>query len=174
MLVDLHVVHERNRLKLIKGERVDPVAMASNTKLMTDLKKAMGIHPEQLIKRTAGDSKATIADAAGKFDAMPPALRDQMWLEELLLLFQQYHTPSPREDGDGYQLDDIGLFGQTRCRTCACSKCGQKNFVGINIDEVTDYLAKKGTLEELEPEPPVTIVDIPVSDMADDELSSDA
>lgn len=164
MLCDLQVVHERNRLKLLAGDRtVDTTDLLETAKLITELKKALNIHPEQVAKRAKQAEGGSIAEAAARFDSMPREVRDRFLAEELLILWQQYHQPSPRSDMGGYQLDDVGLFGATRCRTCACSKCGTRNYAGFAIDEITKYLADKGWLVPTEQTP----VDVHVAHAAD-------
>jgi hypothetical protein len=143
MLCDLHVVHERNRLKLLKGERIDANALLDTTRMIADLKKALGIHPDQLQKRVDKDRTGSLADAVARFESMPQAVRDKFLAEELLLLWQMYQTPSPRGDGSGYQLDEVGLFGATRCATCACAKCGHVNFRGLSVEQIQGWLEKK-------------------------------
>lgn len=155
LLCDLHVLHERNRLKLLKGDAVDVAAMGENTKLVADLKKALGIHPDQLSKRVQSEQGGSLGDAVAKLaDPKWRALRERFWLEEQLTLYQMHVSPSPRPDGDGYQLDEIGLFGHSKCRTCHCVGCGTRNFHGIAVKEVEEYLIEKGVLEPLPDEPP--------------------
>lgn len=146
MLCDLQILHERNRLKILSGQKVDAADLLETTKMISDLKKALGIHPDQLARRVDKEKSASVADAAARFQALPEALRDKFQLEEFLLLYQMYMTPSPRPDSGGYQLDEVGLFAQTRCRTCACSKCQTRNFVGISIDEVEQHLIQHGVI----------------------------
>lgn len=146
MLCDLQVAHERNRLKLLSGQVHDAKELIDTAKLLSELKKALNIHPEQVAKRAKQEEGGSIAEAAARFDAMPQEVRDRFLAEELLILFQMYATPSPRDDMGGYQLDEVGLFGATRCRTCACAKCGTRNYAGLAIDDVTRYLADKGYL----------------------------
>jgi hypothetical protein len=151
-LCDLQIVHERNRLKLLNGDRIEAQEMLETTKLITELKKALNIHPEQVAKRVKAEEGGSIAEAAARFEALPKEVRDRFLAEELLILYQQYMQPSPREDSGGYQLDEVGLFGATRCRTCHCSKCGQRNYAGFSIDEVETHLVARGWLV---PENPV-------------------
>lgn len=170
LLCDLHVLHERNRLKLLKGQQVDVAAMGENTKLITDLKKALGIHPDQLAKRVQEKTEGSLGDAVAKLaDPKWRQLRERFWLEEQLVLYQMYVTPSPRLDGDGHQLDEIGLFAHAKCRTCHCVGCGTRNFHGIPVQEVEQYLIAKGVLEPID-EIPVIVLD---DDMDDDEANAD-
>lgn len=149
MLCDLHLIHERNRLKMLSGIKVDERSVMDTTKIMMDMKKALGIAPDQLAKRVQKETGSTIAEAVSKMGSFEQAreLRDRFFAEELLTLWQQYQTPSPRPEDNGYQLDEVGLFGQTRCRTCHCAKCGHRNFAGLSIEEIEAHLQKRGLLE---------------------------
>lgn len=146
LLCDLQVVHERNRMKLLNGDRVAAQDMLENAKLITEMKKALNIHPEQVARRVKQEEGGSIAEAAARFEAMPKEVRDRFLAEELLILYQQFVSPSPREDMGGFQLDEVGLFGATRCRTCACAKCGTRNYAGFTIEEVERHLVDKGWL----------------------------
>lgn len=149
-LCDLAVVHERNRMKLLTGAKgFDAYATLDTVKMISELKKALGIHPDQLAKRAKDEEKGSISEAAAKFDAMPEEVKDRFLAEELLILFQQYVSPSPRDDTGGYQVDEVGLFGATRCRTCHCSKCGTRNYAGFSFEEVTEHLVTKGYLKPI-------------------------
>jgi len=79
-----------------------------------------------------------------------------------------YHTPSPRGEGDGYQLDEIGLFGATRCATCDCAACGHTNFRGLSIEQITKYLKDKGYIVEA-PADATELVQIQVAPPSDEE-----
>lgn len=170
MLCDLAVVHERNRLKLLEGKgRVDGDVMIDTAKAITELKKALGIHPDQLAKRAKEEERGSIAEAVAKFEAMPDEVKDRFLAEELLILYQQYCSVSPRDDMGGYQLDDVGLFGATRCRTCHCAKCGTRNFAGFTITEIEEYLREKGWLKPVQasPETPVAVSQATPEPLAD-------
>jgi hypothetical protein len=149
LLCDLLVVNERLRLKMLSNEKVENTDFKSVVDNINQLKKLLGIHPDQLAKRVAETQEGSFTQLVARVQAMPEfrELREQHWVEELIMLFQMYHQPSMRPDMDGYQLDDVGLLGMTGCRTCACSGCGQRNFAGLQIDEVQAYLEKKGVLE---------------------------
>lgn len=155
LLCDLHVIHERNRLKLLKGEYVDPKTMEGNIGAMVNLKKALGIHPDQLAKKVQEEISGTVSEAVVKLETHEHgrALRARYWLEEMLIAWQMYMTASPRKDTGGYQLDEIGLFGLTKCRTCHCAKCGHRNFVGVSVEEVERYLVQQGVLWPADPVP---------------------
>lgn len=158
-LCDMHVVQERNRLKFLTADKgFDPHLASENTKQIAELKRALGIHPDQLAKRVKDTKEGSLADAVARFETMPPALRDKFLAEELLILWQQYHTPSPRGEGDGYQLDEVGLFGATRCATCACAKCGQRNYRGLPIDQIEAWLQHRGDLTLEEDLPKIEVV----------------
>lgn len=159
MLCDLQVVHERNRLRLLSGKAPEAKEMIETSTLITNLKKALGIHPDQLEKKAKEKQGSSVADAVARFEAMPKEVRDKFLAEEFLILYQQYMTPSPRGEGAGYQLDEVGLFGATRCRTCECSGCGRRNYAGFNIEEVEAYLVKKENLV-LDPEEPEELEDL--------------
>lgn len=150
MLCDLAVVHERNRMKLLTGQGVNSDDMIDTAKAISELKKALGIHPDQLAKRAKDEEKGSISEAAAKFEAMPDEVKDRFIAEELLILLQMYVTPSPRDDMAGFQIDEVGLFGATRCRTCACSKCGTRNYAGFSFEEIKDYLEERGWIKRLD------------------------
>lgn len=151
LLLDLHIVHERYRLKLLAGIKIDERSMIDTTTLMMQMKKALGIAPDQLAKRVQAKTGSTIAEAVSKMGSYESwrELRDRFWVEELLVLWQMYMTPSPRPEDNGYQIDEVGLFGQTRCMTCACAECGHRNYAGLSITQIESYLKKKGALEVL-------------------------
>jgi len=155
-LCDLLIVSDRNRLKILKGEKVDPFEQKGLTDQIVNLKKALGIHPDQLAKRVQSQTGGSIGELVKRLEEIPNwrEIRDKFWVEEMLQVFQMYMTPSPREDLGGYQLDDIGLFGLTRCRTCACAKCGHRNYVGISIDEIEGKLVEEGVLVQIESKKP--------------------
>jgi hypothetical protein len=150
MLCDLAVVHERNRMKLLTGKGADADAMIDTAKAISELKKALGIHPDQLARLAKDQERGSIAEATAKFETMPDEVKERFLAEELLVLFQQYVSPSPRDDMGGYQVDEVGLFGATRCRTCHCSKCNTRNYAGFTVDEVVGHLVEKGYLKPLE------------------------
>jgi hypothetical protein len=145
MLCDLQMQQERQRLKLLRATPdFNAGTLLDLSKAVVELKKALGIHPDQLAKRVDPDRQGSIAEAIKKLSPggvdRARELRDRFFLEEMLQLWKMYHTPSPNPNSGGYQLDDIRLFAHTKCRTCACSRCGQRNFVGIDIEEIEEYL----------------------------------
>lgn len=150
MLCDLHILLERNRMKVLKGERVETDALSSATTQMDKLLKAAGIHPDQLAKRVNKGSETSIsaAIAAMEDDEDYKIVRDRHWVEELMQMWMMYMTISA--DGLGYQLDDIGLFGLTRSRPQVCPKCNTEIFCGIEIEEIEKYLIRRGVLTEVE------------------------
>lgn len=178
MLLDLTLLMERLRFRQAKDEKgkATEFQMQSMTKQIVELEKALNIHPDQLAKQQKDKEGGTIGEAVRRLEeANPIELREKWFAEELLVLYQMYHQPSPRQNMDGYQLDDVGLFGLTRCRTCSCSHCGTKNYAGLNIGEVEGWLAKKGFLTEVENDL-IEVEDEEVEDGADlpDEESADA
>lgn len=152
LLCDLLIVSERQRMKILKGEKVDPYDQKGVTEQIIQLKKALNIHPEQLAKRVQQQTAGTVGELVRRMEEMGiwAEIRDKFWVEELLMLFQMYNSPSPRENMGGYQLDEVGFFGQTRCRTCACAKCGHRNVMGLSQEEVEEFLKKRGVLQEIE------------------------
>ena len=146
LLCDLHVLSERHRLKVLQGQAVDPRTQADVLTSLQDLKKALGVHPDQLAKRNHSKVDASIGAAAARLEAMGDwrLLRQRFWAEELLQAFQMYMTPNAQ--GTGYQLDEVGLFGLTRSRPHDCPKCGQRSFSGIAIEEIEQWLVEHGHL----------------------------
>jgi hypothetical protein len=159
-LCDLLIVSDRHRLKILKGDKVDAFDQKGITDQIVNLKKALGIHPDQLAKRVQSQTGGSIGELVKRLEELPNwrEIRDKFWTEELLQIFQMYMTPSPREDLGGYQLDEIGLFGLTRCRTCACSNCGHRNFVGISMDEIEGKLVEDGVLVQIETKKPKALL----------------
>lgn len=154
MLLDLMLLQERLRFRALQSEKKNEVAdveykMQSLTKQIVELKKAMGIHADQLAKLQKDKEGGSIGDAVRRLAEMGgyEAMRQQAFLEELILIFQMYITPSPRTDMEGYQLDDIGLYGLTKTRLVHCPNCGEENWAGINIREIEAYLVEKGALK---------------------------
>lgn len=150
MLLDLNLLMDRLRFRAAKEERIKDIEyqLQQITKQVVDLEKALNIHPDQLAKQQREKEGGTIGDAVRRFDeANPVELRERWFAEELLMLFQMYHTPSPRQNMGGYQLDEVGLFGMTRCRTCACGHCGERNYAGLKISEIEEWLVGKGYLK---------------------------
>jgi hypothetical protein len=152
MLLDLNLLMDRLRYRQGKSGTVrDTEALIGDiTKQILALEKALNIHPDQLVKQQRDKEGGTIGEAVRRLeDSTPHELRERWFAEELLMLFQMYHQPSPRNNMGGYQLDEVGLFGATRCRTCACHKCGERNYAGLSIDEITVWLREKGLLREV-------------------------
>lgn len=148
-LCDLLVLQERYRFSAASGKPQDAHAVSDNIKLISVLKDAMNIHPKQVAKRVEVSTSGTVGEAVARMESMQgrAELQAKFFLEELLLLYQMYHTPSPRDDTGGYQIDEVGLFGVTKCATCHCASCGTHNFRGLSVDEIETHLASKGVIE---------------------------
>jgi hypothetical protein len=152
MLLDLTLLLDRIRFRQAKDQKgkTEEFQIQQLTKQIVELEKALNIHPDQLAKQQKEKEGGTIGEAVRRLEETNAIELRERWLaEELLVLFQMYHTPSPRSNMGGYQLDDVGLFGATRCRTCECAKCGTRNYAGLQIDEIESWLAKKGFLKEV-------------------------
>ena len=153
MLCDLHILTERGRMNVLQGKgAVSDDMFKGATDALQKLKRALGIHPDQLAKRVQEHEDSSVAAAVARLSALGDwrTVRAKFFIEEMIQAYQMYM--SLNADGSGYQLDEIGLFGMTKCRTCSCTKCGHRNFAGISIDEVEQFLVEKGALE-LIPEP---------------------
>lgn len=148
MLCDLHIQWERIRMRQNKGQRIDADLLQSLTKQMADLKKMLGIHPDQVKNRNKGKEELTVGAAVSRLDALNwTELRERFWIEELIQLWMMYHTP--KADGNGYQLDEVGLYGLTKSKVVDCPKCSTKHFGGLDIVEITKYLETKGWIVPL-------------------------
>lgn len=149
-LCDIQTLAERYRMQMLTGQRVDIKDRASVGQDIERLKKALGIHPDQLAKRSQDKIETSIGAVAAKLDVDQwRVMRAKFWLEELIQIYQMYMQP--RADGVGYQMDEVGLYGMTKCRTCLCPVCGTRNFVGIKIQEIERKLIEEGLLEPLDP-----------------------
>lgn len=149
MLLDLTLLLERIRFRQAKDQKgkTEEYQIQQLTKQIVELEKSLNIHPDQLAKQQKEKEGGTIGEAVRRLEETNSVELRERWLaEELLVLFQMYHTPSPRGNMGGHQLDDVGLFGLTRCRTCSCSKCGTRNYAGLSIDEIERWLQDKGFL----------------------------
>lgn len=146
LLCDLHIVNERHRTKILQGVPVDSRAQSDLLAKISDLKKALGIHPDQLAKRNQSKSDVSIGAMAAHLESLGNyrELRERFWVEELLQMYQMYMTPSA--DGLRYQLDEVGLFGLTRSKPCLCPQCGHRVFAGLDIQEIEAWLVTKGAL----------------------------
>lgn len=150
-LCDLHILQERVRMDRVSGKRaVNPIDAAALVDELQKLKKALGIHPDQLKNKVQDKIDTTIGAAAQRLEGMGNyrELRARFFLEEALQLWQMYNTP--KADGQGYQLDEPGLFALTRCRTCHCSTCKTRNYVGWTVDEIETMLKDRGIIAEVE------------------------
>lgn len=148
-LCNLLIMDERQQLLVLQGKKTDLFDVKATTDMIVTLKKALNIHPDQVAKRSQDAQGGSVAEVAARLDAMGNAkdIRERFFVEEALQMYQMYHQPSPRDDAGGYQLDELGLFSLTRCRTCECPRCGSRNYVGISIDELETYLLGHGVLE---------------------------
>jgi hypothetical protein len=151
LLCSLLVAQSRFQMRLLAGESVDEVKFAKIVDQIPKIKESLDIHPNQINKRKERQKQQTLGDAINRFESMPDwrAVRAKYWTEELLQAFQMYNMP--RADGNGYQLDDVGFFGLTRCRSCVCPKCGQRNVAGFSYQEIEDWLLANGHIEALDP-----------------------
>lgn len=150
MLLDLTLLLERIRFRQAKDQKgkTEEYQIQQLTKQIVELEKALNIHPDQLAKQQKEKEGGTIGEAVRRLEESNPLELRERWLaEELLVLFQMYNTPSPRSNMGGYQLDEVGLFGATRCRTCSCAKCGTRNYAGLNIEEIEQWLTDKKFLK---------------------------
>lgn len=149
-LCDLHILNERHRFKLLKGQAVDPGERKSVVEQLDKLKSSIGIHPTQLARRVKAKGDTTIAAAAQQITKLDDwmKLRLRFFAEEMMQLWQMYQHLSA--DGTTYQLDEVAFYSATRCRTCVCSGCGQRNAVGFSIDEIEKWLADRGVIREVE------------------------
>lgn len=148
MLCDLHIQWERIRMRQNKGQRIDAELLQSLTKQMAELKKMLGIHPDQVKNRNKNKEELTVGAAVARLDSLNwKELRERFWVEELIQLWMMYHTP--KADGNGYQLDDVGLYGLTKSKVTDCPKCGTKHFGGLDIADITEYLETKGWIVPL-------------------------
>lgn len=151
MLCDTHVLMERFRMQQLSNKPVNQTELEAVVKRFTSLKKSLGIHPDQLKTKTRGTFDSSIGEAVAKFTAMGDTfleLRKRMWLEELLQMYQMFHTR--KADGSGYQLDEVGLYGLTRTKPNACPKCGTMVYGGLTCEQIEEYLIRNGALEPVE------------------------
>lgn len=154
-LCDAHVLKSRYRSKILAGQTVDPQTLAAIDKQLIDMKKALGIHPDQLAKRVKPKNEHSVGSAVARLESMGDAwkeLRERHWIEELIQLYQRYHTL--KADGTGYQLDDVALYGLTRTRPIACPNCNTVHFEGLTIDKIEEYLIRKKAIELIDPDDP--------------------
>jgi hypothetical protein len=148
-LCDLHVLQSRVRMSRNSG-RPSPIDASTIVDELQKLKKALGIHPDQLKNRVEKNTEVTIGAAALRLQQLGDDwryVRAKYQLEEFLQAFQMFHTPSA--DGTGYQLNEAELFALTRCRTCECAACGQRNMAGWRAEEIEQVLRDRGILAEL-------------------------
>lgn len=173
-LLNLLIVDERQQMNLLQGKDVNSLDMKGLTDQIVSLKKALGIHPEQVAKRSKDTTGGSIAEVVARLEAMGDAkeIRAAFQTEEFLQLYQMFHARSPRSDTGGYQLDEVGLFSMTRCRTCHCAACGVRNYVGFSIEEIEDHLKSTGTIE-VEEEPTQTVITSPVEKEVTEETGED-
>lgn len=149
MLLTLTLLMERLRFRAAKGEKTQAIEFQIQqlTKQIVELERALDIHPDQVRKRQKEREGGTIGEAVRRLEEqVSPALLQRWLAEELILAFQSFHTPSPRDDRGGYQLDEVGLYGATRCRVTTCPECGTKQFAGFTVEEVEAWLVANGYL----------------------------
>lgn len=149
MLLTLTLLLERFRFRAAKGEKTVAIEQQIQqlTKQIIELERALDIHPDQVRKRQKEREGGTVGEAVRRLEEqVDPALLRRWQAEELLLAFQSFHTPSPRDDRGGYQLDEVGLYGLTRCRVTTCPECGTKQYAGFRIEEVEAWLVQHGFL----------------------------
>ena len=147
MLLDLTLMMDRLRFRQLKKQSVAEIEHQLNeiSKQILSLEKALNIHPDQVAKQQREKEGGSVGEAARKLEeSMPYEVRERWFAEELIMMWQMFNQRSPRGNMGGHQLDEVGLFGLTRCRTCTCSGCGQKNFAGLNIEEIESYLVEHG------------------------------
>jgi len=162
MLLDLTLLLDRIRFRQAKDQKgkTEEFQIQQLTKQIVELEKALNIHPDQLAKQQKEKEGGTIGEAVRRLEETNAIELRERWLaEELLVLYQMYHTPSPRQNMGGFQIDDVGLFGATRCRTCECSKCGTRNYAGLKVDEIEEWLSQKGFLKEVSDDAAVAVID---------------
>jgi hypothetical protein len=162
-LCDLHIFLERQRLKLLKDEKRDqhnPEVMNRVAKQISELKSALGIHPDQLDKKIKQQTTMTIGTAAAKLQSGENwrEIRLKYFAEELIQALQM--TMTIRADGAGYQLDEPGFFALMRCRKVHCPECGTENIGGFRIQEAIDYLVEEGRLKPLPKQVSAALVDV--------------
>lgn len=157
MLLDLQLLFERLRYRNAaagadkKNVKVTEKEMQDYTRQIIDLEKAMGIDPVSVDKMQKKKEGGSVGDAVRRFEEMGNyrELREKLFAEELILAYQMYHQPSPRTDMGGFQLDDVGLFGITKCRVVTCPKCQTKVFGGFTVQEIEEWLMKRGLLKQV-------------------------
>lgn len=152
-LCDVHIEMARYRAKRAAKEKVDPEMEAGCVKRLVDMKKALGIHPEQLARRNKTKTEFSVAEAVLRLEGMGDKwyeVRDQEAMEEFLQIYKMYHTPNAT--GAGYQLDEVGLFALTRCRPIPCPNCGTTHVFGLPIEMIEEWLLRRNVLEPEEVE----------------------
>jgi hypothetical protein len=176
MLLDLTLLLERIRFRQAKDQKgkTEEYQIQQLTKQIVELEKALNIHPDQLAKQQKEKEGGTIGEAVRRLEeATPIELRERWLAEELLVLFQMYHTPSPRQNMGGHQLDEVGLFGATRCRTCSCVKCGTRNYAGLDVEEIEQWLTDRKYLKVVTEESDVTDIGLDETSSGDAEDDAD-
>lgn len=150
-LCDVHIEMTRFRARRAAGEKFDPEQEQGCIKRFVEMKKALGIHPDQLAKLTKTKGEYSVGEAVRRLESMGDdwkSVRDRMALEEFLVLFKMYHTPNA--DGSGFQLDEVGLFALTRCRPIPCPNCNTVHVFGLPMDMIQEWLQTRGVLEEVD------------------------
>lgn len=148
-LCDVHIEMNRFRAKRAHGEKLDNASEAATIRRFVEMKKALGIHPEQLAKRTKSKTAYSVGEAVLRLENMGDKwyeVRDHLLLEEFLQIWKMYNTPNAT--GTGWQLDEVGLFGVTRCRPIPCPKCGTIHVFGLPIEMIQAWLEDRDILVE--------------------------
>lgn len=146
-LCDRIVLQKRQRMKVLGGERVDPQDSLGTATEIEKLTKMLGISADQLAKKVTSKQDTSVAAAAARLDSMGDwrKIRLRWFAEEMLQAYASFMRPTA--DGLGYQLDEVGLFGLTRCRAVECPKCNTLNYAGFTIDEIEGWLVAQGYLK---------------------------
>lgn len=171
-LCDVHIEMARYRAMRAAKQKFDPELEQACYKRLIDMKKALGIHPEQLAKRTKTKTAFSVAEAVLRLEGMGDSWiekRDQAAMEEFLQIYKMYNTPNA--DGSGYQLDEIGLFALTRCRPIPCPSCGTVHVFGLEIDQIEKWLTGRDLIEVEEVDD--TVVSERQEDIRPDSTGSD-
>lgn len=148
-LADLMMMADRHRQAFLAGHKLDYEDKMNVAQQTEKMMKVLGIHPDQLIRRVTEKKDTTIGAAALRMSQVGDyrQLRARFWVEEMLMIYAMYMRPTA--DGLQYQLDDIGLYGMTKTRVVHCPKCQTKNWAGISIEEIEQWLVQNGHLKKM-------------------------
>lgn len=169
-LLDLVLLQKRLRFRNAKQDKNTKVTerqMADMIRQVVELEKALGIDPQTLAKTQRDKEGGDVGEMIRRFEGLGDwrKLRERWFAEELLLLFKAYHTPSPRTNTGGFQLDEVALYGLTKTRLVTCPHCGHKNWAGLKIEEIEAWLVEHEYLV-----PAGAATPIPVQVAADGDL----